>query len=205
MFYEAHDPRFQRFVRSNTPVKRLATGFDRAEGPAWFGDAGCLLFLDMSNNRLKGWAPDGLTTYRQPSNCTNGRNRDPQVRLISCQHGTRSVTRTEYDGTITTVAEGNFGKRQNSPNDVEVKSDGSIWFTDPHCGITTDYEGFKGEEELQCNVYRVDSDGTLLGRMLIPEFVSNICSGGRAKYQMFIAATTSLSSVILNRKGAQWQ
>lgn len=204
MFYEAHDPRFQRFVRSNAPVKRLATGFDRAKGPAWFGDAGCLLFSDIPNNRIMGWAPEGRTAYRQPSNYTNDHTRDRQGRLTSCQHGTRSVTRTEYDGTITTLADGYLGKRLNSPNDVVVKSDDSIWFTDPHYAIMSDCEGLKGEEELPCNVYRVDHDGTLLGSILIPEIVSNFCFGGRAKRQMFITATTSLYSVILNCKGAQW-
>jgi gluconolactonase len=213
--------------------------------------------------------------------------------LISCEHGTRRVTRTEHDGEITVIADSYNGKRLNSPNDVVVRSDGSIWFTDPHYGIMTDYEGYKAEQELPCQVYRVDatsraikavvtdfacpnglafspderrlyisdtgrmfgndpahmrvfdvddtgglsgggvfqavspgvadgmrvdtdgnlwssaadgvhcfdSVGTLLGKILVPETVSNICFGGRGKHRLFITATTSLYAVSLNRQG----
>lgn len=293
-FYDAVDPRFASFVMFNAPLKKLASGFDWAEGPVWFGDAGCLLFSDIPNNRILRWTPaDGITTYRAPSNYTNGHTRDREGRLVSCEHGLRRVTRTEYDGSITVIADSFQGKPLNSPNDVVVKSDGSIWFTDPHYGIGTNYEGFKAEQELPCHVYRVDPqggitavatdfmcpnglafspdesrlyiadtgrmfhgdpqhirvfdvrgdrlsggrvfhvinpgcadgirvdtdgnvwssagdgvhclspDGELLGKILVPEIVSNICFGGRAKHQLFITATTGLYSVILNRQGVQ--
>jgi gluconolactonase len=293
-FFEIHDPLFGSYVMGNAPVKRLATGFDWAEGPVWFGDQNCLLFSDIPNNRIMRWSEEGLTTFRNPANYTNGHTRDRQGRLVSCEHGGRRVTRTEWDGQITVLADGYQGKRFNSPNDVIVASDGAIWFTDPHYGIMTDYEGFKAPEELPCSVYRIAPDGTveavitdmacpnglafspdesrlyvadtgrmfsadpqhikvfdmvggrpvngrifhtinpgcadgirvdsdgnlwssaadgvhcigpdgrLLGKILVPEIVSNICFGGRAKHRLFITATTSLYSVILNRRGVQW-
>jgi gluconolactonase len=293
-FSETIDPRFGQFVLGNAPLKQLATGFDWVEGPVWFGDAGCLLFSDIPNNRILRYTPGvGVTTFRQPSNYANGHTRDRMGRLVSCEHGTRRVTRTEWNGNITVIADSYNGKRLNSPNDVVVHSDGSIWFTDPHYGIMTNYEGFAGEQELPCNVYRVDPDGTiqavatdfncpnglafspdetclyiadtgrmfsqdpqhirsfavngaaltggdifhavnpgasdgfrcdtdgnvwtsaadgvhcitpegdLIGKILVPELVSNICFGGRAKHQLYITATTSLYAITLNRHGAQ--
>ena len=293
-FFEVIDPRFGQFVMGNAPVKRIASGFDWVEGPVWFGDAGALLFSDIPNNRILRWTPEGVTTFRAPSNYANGHTRDRQGRLVSCEHGTRRVTRTEWDGSITVIADSFDGKRLNSPNDVIVASDGAIWFTDPHYGIKTDYEGYRAEQELPCQVYRVDPsgrieavitdmacpnglafspdeqvlyvadtgrmfgsdpqhimafemvngrptkggvfhtiapgcadgirvdsdgnlwssaadgvhciapDGSLMGKILVPELVSNLCFGGRAKHQLFITATTSVYSVILNRKGMQW-
>ncbi|MBM7069770.1 SMP-30/gluconolactonase/LRE family protein [Actibacterium sp. 188UL27-1] len=293
-FFEVVDPAFGGFVMGNAPVKQLATGFDWTEGPVWFGDANCLLFSDIPNNRIMRWTPGaGISTYRAPSNYANGHTRDREGRLISCEHGMRRVTRTELDGSITVIADSFDGKRLNSPNDVVVKSDGSIWFTDPHYGIMTNYEGFQSEQELPCNMYRVGPDGQmtvvvddancpnglafspdesrlyvvdtgrmftddpqhirvfdvqvdhltggdvfhiinpgcadgirvdtdgnlwssaadgvhciapdghLMGKILVPELVSNICFGGRAKHQLFITATTSVYSVILNREGVQ--
>ncbi|SEM90801.1 gluconolactonase [Pseudorhodobacter antarcticus] len=293
-FYDAIDPRFGKYVLFNAPLKQVATGFDWVEGPVWFGDAGCLLFSDIPNNRILRYTPGaGVTTYRAPSNYANGHTRDRMGRLVSCEHGTRRVTRTEWDGSITIIADRFDGKRLNSPNDVVVHSDGSIWFTDPHYGIMTNYEGFAGTQDLPCNVYRVDPDGTIaavatdfncpnglafspdetrlyiadtgrmfsqdaqhirafgvtgatlsggavfhsvtpgaadglrcdtdgniwtsagdgvhcisaqgdmLGKILVPEIVSNICFGGRAKHQLYITATTSLYTITLNRSGAQ--
>ncbi|GAB5510768.1 MAG: SMP-30/gluconolactonase/LRE family protein [Hyphomicrobiales bacterium] len=295
-FYEVLDPAFGRFVLGNAPIKQLATGFDWVEGPVWFGDAGCLLFSDIPNNRILRWTPEtGVSTYRAPSNYANGHTRDRQGRLISCEHGTRRVTRTEHDGSITVIADSFDGKQLNSPNDVVVKSDGTIWFSDPHYGIMTNYEGFAGEQELPCGVYRVDPEtgamdvmiddmncpnglafssdesllyvadtgrmfsqdaqhmrvydcaadgalsggrhfhtiepgaadgirldqdgniwssaadgvhcispsGTLMGKILVPELVSNICFGGRAKHELYITATTSIYRVTLNRSGIQ--
>lgn len=158
-FFDIIDPAFRRFVLGNAPVKRLATGFDWVEGPVWFGDHGCLLFSDIPNNRILRWSPEGIATFRAPSNYANGHTRDRQGRLVSCEHGTRRVTRTEWDGSVTVIADGYQGKRLNSPNDVIVASDGAIWFTDPHYGIMTDYEGFRAEQELPCHVYRVDPSG----------------------------------------------
>ncbi|OAP36506.1 gluconolactonase [Sinorhizobium glycinis] len=294
-FFEAVDAGFKSFVMGNAPVKQIATGFDWVEGPVWFGDAGCLLFSDIPNNRILRWLPGvGISTFRSPSNYANGHTRDREGRLISCEHGTRRVTRTELDGSITVIADSYQGRRLNSPNDVVVTTDGSIWFSDPHYGIMTDYEGFRAEQELPCNVYRVrpsgsieavltdfncpnglafspdesrlyvadtgrmfssdpqhirvfgvgadgalsggevfhtiapgaadglrvDSDGNLwssaadgvhciapdghlMGKILVPEVVSNLCFGGRAKHQLFITATTSVYAITLNRKGVQ--
>ena len=295
-FHEARSPDFASYVLGNAPVKQLATGFDWVEGPVWFGDAGCLLFSDIPNDRIMRWTPgSGVTTFRQPSNYSNGHTRDREGRLVSCEHGTRRVTRTEHDGKITVIADCFEGKRLNSPNDVVVKSDGTIWFTDPHYGIMTDYEGYAAEQELSCNLYRVDPatghldamvtdancpnglafspdesrlymadtgrmfsddpqhirvfdvgsgdrlaggdvfhvidpgcsdglridvdgnlwssaadgvhcispNGDLLGKILVPELVSNVCFGGRAKHQLYITATTSVYRVTLNRRGCQ--
>ena len=295
-FYEAIDPKFGSYVLGNAPLKQLATGFDWAEGPVWMGDANCLLFSDIPNNRIMRWSPDtGISIYREPVNFTNGHTRDHQGRLISCEHGGRRVSRTEHDGTITVIADNFEGKRFNSPNDVVVKSDGSIWFSDPHYGIMTNYEGYKSEPELPCQVYRVDPNsgkvtaivtdmncpnglafsldetklyvadtgrmfsddkqhmkvydiaddntasngaifhtiepgisdgfrldsegniwtsagdgvhcinpaGRLLGKILVPEVVSNVCFGGRAKHVLYITATTSIYKISLNAKGIQ--
>jgi gluconolactonase len=295
-FFEAFDPAFKHFVMGNAPVKRIAEGFSWVEGPVWFGDANCLLFSDIPSNRIMRWTPGlGTSVHREPSNFSNGHTRDREGRLISCEHGARRVTRTEHDGTITVIADSFGGKRLNSPNDVVVTSDGTIWFTDPHYGIMTNYEGFKSEQELPCNVYRVDarsgrldsvltdfncpnglafspderrlyvadtgrmfaadpthircfdvdSDfklsggaifhvidpgcadgirtdtdgnlwssaadgvhclspaGALLGKILVPELVSNLCFGGRGKHQLFITATTGIYTISLNREGAQ--
>lgn len=293
-FFEIIDPAFGRYVMGNAPVKQLATGFDWVEGPVWFGDANCLLFSDIPNNRILRWTPDqGISTYRAPSNYANGHTRDLQGRLISCEHGRRRVTRTEHDGTITVLADQYNGKPLNSPNDVVVKSDGSIWFSDPHYGIMTNYEGFAAPQENPCVVYRITEagltvmvddlncpnglafspderrlyvadtgrmfssdkqsihvydcatdgslsggrpfhaiapgcadgirvdqdgniwssaadgvhciapDGHLMGKIFVPELVSNLCFGGRAKHELYITATTSLYRVSLNRKGAQ--
>lgn len=293
-FFEAIDPAFERYVLGNAPVKQLATGFDWVEGPVWFGDANCLLFSDIPNNRIMRWSPDtGISTYRAPSNFANGHTRDRQGRLVSCEHGTRRVTRTETDGQITVIADEYGGKPLNSPNDVIVKSDGTIWFSDPHYGIITHYEGHKASQENPCVIYcfdpktgtltpvitdmkcpnglafspdesllyvadtgrmfkndpkhmraypvspdntvgagahfhtitpgasdgfRVDVQGniwssaadgvhciaptgTLLGKILVPELVSNVCFGGRAKHQLYITATTSIYRISLATNG----
>lgn len=297
-FFEVLDKSFGSYVLGNAPVKQIATGFDWVEGPVWFGDANCLLFSDIPNNRIMRWIPGvGTSIYREPSNYANGHTRDRQGRLISCEHGMRRVTRTAADGSVTIIADSFEGKRLNSPNDVVVKSDGTIWFTDPHYGIKTNYEGFKSEQELPCQVYRVDpakgtidvvltdfagpnglafspdedklyvadtgvifdekaerhirvfdvdadnrlsggdvfhtisegfadgfrfdSDGNLwssaadgvhcinpagvlIGKILVPELVSNVCFGGRSKHQLFITASTSVYMISLNRQGVQW-
>ena len=295
--FETLDPTFGRYMLGNAPVKQLATGFDWVEGPVWFGDAGCLLFSDIPNDRILRWTPGvGITTYRAPSNYANGHTRDRQGRLISCEHGTRRVTQTEPDGSITVIADAFGGRPLNSPNDVVVKSDGTIWFSDPHYGIMSDYEGFAAPQENPCVVYRADPatgaldvmiadmqcpnglafspdesllyvadtgrmhsddprhirvyrigddgrprdgrvfhsiapgcadgirvdsdgnlwssaadgvhciapDGQLMGRIKVPELVSNLCFGGRAKHELYITATTSLYRVTLNRRGVQW-
>jgi len=293
-FFEAEEPEFSTFVLGNAPLKKLAGGFDWVEGPVWFGDHDCLLFSDIPNNRMLRWSATlGITTFREPSNFANGNTRDREGRLVTCEHGTRRVTRTEHDGSITVIADSYEGKRLNSPNDVVVTSDGAIWFTDPHYGIGSDYEGTRSEQELPCNVYRVDPqsghvravltdfncpnglafspderrlyvadtgrmftddprhirvfdvaadwtltggdvfhiispgcadgmrvdaagnlwssagdgvhciapDGRRLGKILVPETVSNICFGGRHRHRLFITATTSIYAVSLAIRG----
>lgn len=292
-FFEIVDPVFSTYVLGNAPLKEIASGFDWVEGPVWFGDLNCLIFSDIPNDKMYRWIPGvGTSVFRAPSNFSNGNTRDRQGRLVSCEHGGRRVTRTEYNGAITVIADHYQGKRLNSPNDVIVASDGAIWFSDPHYGISMDYEGQKSEQELPCNLYRVDPkgeinavltdfncpnglafspdekrlyvadtgrmfsddprhirvfdvgenwslkggdvfhtispgcadgmrvdsegnlwssaadgvhclapDGRLLGKILVPQTVSNVCFGGRNGHVLFITASTSVYSVALNRRG----
>jgi gluconolactonase len=155
---EVLDPSFAQYRLFSAAVERLATGFRWAEGPVWFGDARCLLWSDIPNNRIMRWDEEtgGVTTFRKPSDFANGNTRDREGRLVTCEHGGRRVTRTEYDGAVTVLMDRFEGKRLNSPNDVVVKSDGSIWFTDPVFGILGNYEGVQAEPELGQNVYRID-------------------------------------------------
>lgn len=152
------DKRFDKYRVMLTHVERLATGTLWGEGPVWFGDARCLLWSDVPNSRMLRWDEEtGATSvFRKPSNNSNGNTRDRQGRLLTCEHLTRRVTRTEYDGSITVICDSFEDKRLNSPNDIVVKSDGSIWFTDPRFGILSHYEGEMAEPELPMNVYRVD-------------------------------------------------
>lgn len=158
-----HHPSFEKYRIVLAGVERLATGFRWTEGPVWFGDGRYLLFSDLPNNRIMKWdETTGETSeFRRPSDFTNGNTRDRQGRLVSCEHGTRRVTRTEYDGTITVLADSYDGKPLNSPNDVVVKSDGSVWFTDPAFGLLSDYEGYRADPELPTNIYRISPDGEL--------------------------------------------
>ncbi|MBV1796050.1 SMP-30/gluconolactonase/LRE family protein [Siccirubricoccus sp. G192] len=152
------DPSFNRYRLLLAAVERLGTGCRWSEGPAWFGDQRCLIWSDIPNNRQMRYdeATNRVSVFRQPSNNSNGNTRDRQGRLISCEHLTRRVTRTEYDGSITVIADRFDGKRLNAPNDVVVKSDDSIWFTDPPFGILGFYEGEMAQPELPTNLYRVD-------------------------------------------------
>ena len=161
--HEILDPRFLSMVLPNAPLEKLADGFRWLEGPVWFADMQCLLFSDIPNNRIMRWtASGGVSVFRQPSRFANGHTRDREGRLIGCLHGGRALVRTELDGSITTLADRFEGKRLNSPNDVVVKSDGTIWFSDPTYGITRDYEGEKQASELRPNLYRFDPrDGRL--------------------------------------------
>jgi len=148
-------------VLPNAPLEKLADGFRWLEGPVWFADHEFLLLSDIPNNRILRRSEAGISTFRQPSGFANGNTRDRQGRLISCSHQGRCIVRTELNGRVTVLADHYQGKRLNAPNDVVVKGDGSIWFTDPHYGINTDYEGGKQISELSANVYRLDADGTL--------------------------------------------
>jgi len=155
---EVLDPRFLKYRIGNAAVERLATGFRFTEGPVWFGDLRCLLFSDIPENRMLRWDEEtgAVATFRRPSGYANGNTRDRQGRLVTCEHGTRRVSRTEHDGGVTVLIERFDGRRLNSPNDVVVKSDDSIWFTDPDFGITSDYEGRIAPSEISTNVYRLD-------------------------------------------------
>lgn len=154
----ALDDAFRGYMVSSAKVEQIATGCRWAEGPVWFGDMRMLLWSDIPNNAVMRWDEQTGETavFRKPANNANGHARDRQGRLISCEHDTRCITRTEYDGTITVLADSFDGKPLNSPNDLAVKSDGSIWFTDPPFGITGFYEGHKAEPQLPQNVYRLD-------------------------------------------------
>jgi gluconolactonase len=160
-FYEVFDPRFGRLINGNAHVERLFTGCKWAEGPAWFGGGRYLIWSDIPNNRMLRYdeADGHVSVFRSPAGNSNGNSVDRQGRLVSCEHGNRRVSRTEHDGTVITLADRWRGKRLNSPNDLVVKSDGSVWFTDPSYGIETDYEGNRSEPEIEgCNVYRIDPD-----------------------------------------------
>ncbi|MFD1880243.1 SMP-30/gluconolactonase/LRE family protein [Paracoccus pacificus] len=296
--YEMRDPRFARLIHRDAGLRRIATGFEWVEGPVWFPAFRMLLFSDIPSQRMMRWTPDGTcAVFRDPSGYSNGNTRDPQGRLLTCQHGTRSVTRTEADGTVVTLASESGGKRLNSPNDLVVKSDGSIWFTDPTYGIDSDLEGYAARpEQPGSHVYRIppgggkavpvitgfvqpnglafspdesllyvaesggshdssappvirvfpvvgDSlgperefariedgrpdgircdangnlwssardgvsvfapDGTLLGKILVPETVSNLCFGGERGIRLFITATTSVYMIAVNARAAGW-
>lgn len=155
---EAVDPRFSKYKVINAAVERLYTGTRWAEGPVWFGDGRYLLFSDIPNNRMLRWLEETgeVSVFRSPSNYSNGNSRDRQGRLLTCEHDTRRLTRTEHDGTITVLLDRFQSKPLNAPNDLAVHSDGAIWFTDPGYGIMSNYEGHKAAFELPANVYRLD-------------------------------------------------
>jgi len=152
------DPRFTPLVLGNAAVEMIATGCRFTEGPVWFGDLRCLLWSDIPNDRMMKWEEETGTVslFRKPSHYANGNTRDRQGRLITCEMDTQRLTLTEYDGTITVLAETFDGKKLTGPNDVLVKSDGSIWFSDNGAGIRGNYLGHKATAELPYRVYRVD-------------------------------------------------
>jgi gluconolactonase len=296
--FEVIDPEFAGCFVGHARLDRLWTGCRWAEGPAWFGGGRYLIWSDLPNDRLLRWdETDGsVSVFRHPSGYANGNTVDGQGRLITCEHQHRRITRTEHDGRITVLADRFDGKRLNSPNDVVVKSDGSIWFTDPDYGIIADYEGARAaREQSGCHVYRIDpqngsvtqvandfhhpnglafspderwlyiadsgftedpaaprhirrfavsdagnslsggealmtctagffdgfrvdqagrlwtssaegvhcyrADGQLLGKVHVPEMVSNVCFGGAQRNRLFICGTTSLYAIYLKING----
>src|SRR3954468_5366868 len=189
--FQVIDPRFNRLVVSSARLEELHTGCRWAEGPVWFPAHDTLIFSDIPNQRMLRYvANGGVTVFRQPSNFANGNTMDLMGRLVSCEHGGRRVTRTEHDGSLTVLAESYQGKRLNSPNDVVVKSDGTIWFTDPSYGIDTDYEGYRAESEIGgCHVYRVDPSGGAC-HIVADDFVRpNGLAFSADERQLFIADT----------------
>jgi len=301
---EIVNPRFAKYKVNSAAVERLYTGTRWAEGPVWFGDGRYLLFSDIPNNRMLRWLEDSgeVTVFRNPSNYSNGNFRDREGRLLTCEHDSRRVTRTEHDGTITVLMDSYQNKKLNAPNDIVTHSDGAIWFTDPGYGIMSNYEGHKANFELPAVVYRLNPktreatvvatdmdkpnglcfspdekllyivdtgvpkhandphqirvydvvdgvllkngrmfvnmapgnsdgircdvdgnvwsaagwgdehyngvhvfapDGTLIGKIHLPETCANLCFGGAKKNRLFMAASQSLYAVYVGTEGAQ--
>jgi gluconolactonase len=292
------DARFAAIVLGNTPVQRIAGDCLFTEGPVWFGDGRYLLWSDIPNDRIMRWEEEtgAISVFRKPSNYANGNTRDRQGRLITCEHDSQHLTRTEYDGAITVLAESFDGKRLTGPNDVVVKSDGSIWFSDNGAGTRGNYLGHTLPRELPFRVYRIDPatgaitvavgdmqrpnglcfspdekllyvvdtpggdktvhvydivedgtkavngrvffnqmpgyadgircdtqgnvwcgfsggegedgvavyapDGTLIGRILLPERCANVCFGGRKRNRLFMAASQSVYACYVEAQGA---
>lgn len=155
---EVIDKRFRHYRLASASIERIWTGGRWAEGPVWFGDLRSLVWSDIPNDRMMRWSEETgqVSVFRQPANHSNGNTRDRQGRLVTCEHRSRRVTRTEIDGRITVLADAYDGKRLNSPNDVVVHPDGGVWFTDPDYGSLGEYEGDKGAVELPTRVYRLD-------------------------------------------------
>lgn len=165
------DERFSQLVHPMSRLEPIAENFTWTEGPVWFGDRNCLLFSDIPSQRIMRWSEaEGLSVFRAHSGFNNGNTRDRQGRLVGCRHGNRDVVRTEYDGSLTVLADRYEGRRLNSPNDVIVASDGAVWFTDPTYGIISSFEGVRAEPEQRTrNVYRLSPEGTL--RAMVTDFV----------------------------------
>jgi gluconolactonase len=288
--FEVMDDRF-KVCRGDSRIERLYDGCRWAEGPVYVPAGRYVVWSDIPNDRMLRWdeTTGNVGVFRQPSGYSNGNTLDRQGRLVTCEHGNRRVSRTEHNGSITTIADRFEGKQLNSPNDVVVRSDDSIWFTDPAYGIDDDYEGHKAISEIgACNVYRADPatgavtvvaddferpnglafsldesriyiadtrrnhirvfpvddsgrlgpgelfaectaghfdgfrlddagrvwagvgdgihcfdpDGTLIGKLHLPEDVANLTFGGPQRNRLFITATTSLYSIRINVNGA---
>ena len=163
MTIEKVDPNFNRIVSPDAKVEPIADGFDFTEGPVWNRREGCLYFSDIPKGRIHRWSPsDGLSILREPSFKSNGLTLDAEGRLVACEHVGRRISRTEADGTVVALATNHQGNRLNSPNDLVVKSDGSIYFTDPAFGLMNDRIGALAPKELDVNgVWRIGTDGSL--------------------------------------------
>jgi gluconolactonase len=192
--YEIIDPKFNAYIVGNALLEKLGEGFRWAEGPAWFGDMNMLVFSDVPGDRMLRWSEaGGVEVFRQPSGFANGNTRDRQGRLVTCSHLGRCIQRTEYDGRIVVLADSFEGKRLNSPNDLVVKSDGTIWFSDPIYGIAGDYQGARASQELPCNVYRLDPGSGALTVVTDVFKAPNGLAFGPGERQLYIAETGEAS------------
>ena len=201
------DTRFQHLVVPMAAIERIATGFRFTEGPAYYGDGRYLLFSDIPNDALLRWdeITGAVATLRNPAGHPDGNTRDRQGRLITCELGSRTLTRTEHDGTVTVLASSFQNTRLTGPNDVVVKSDGSIWFSDNGAGIRVDTEGnvwaaFSGGEG-EDGVAVFAPDRTLIGRILLPERCANLCFGGRKRNRLFMTASQSVYALYVEAIG----
>jgi gluconolactonase len=188
------DPEFAKYRVMLASVERLYTGCRWSEGPVWFGDGRYLLWSDIPNNRILKWEEETgtVSAFRKPSNNANGNTRDRTGRLVTCEHDTRRVTRTEPDGSITVLADSYNGHKLNSPNDVVVSRDGSIWFTDPTFGILGYYEGHKDESENKPAVYRIDGKTGKLGMMTDEVDGPNGLAFSPDEKQLYIVASRAM-------------
>jgi gluconolactonase len=180
---------FRRIVSEGVKVERLGTGFQFTEGPVWNVKGEHLLFSDLFAGRIMKWTPkDGISEFRAPSGESNGLTLDRRGRLIACEHANRRVSRTEEDGAIVTIASHYKGKRLNSPNDVVVKSDGSVYFTDPPYGLSPAFGAFRGQELPFYGVYRLLPDSDHLD-LLIDDSVPNGLAFSPDESLLYIADT----------------
>ena len=189
---ESYDKRFNGLVNPNARLDRLYTGCRWAEGPAYFAAGRYLIWSDIPNDRIMRYdETDGsVSVFRSPAGNTNGHTVDRQGRLVSCEHGGRRVSRTEHDGKIVTLADRFDGKRLNSPNDVVVKSDNSIWFTDPTYGIDSDYEGNQAVSEIgRSNVYRTDPATGAVTAVVTDMVKPNGIAFSRDESQLYVVDT----------------
>jgi gluconolactonase len=195
---EAFDPRFKKYIVGTTEVRRLWTGAEWTEGPVYFGDMHSVIFSDVPNNRLMRYdeVTGQTTVFRYPSNEANGNTRDHLGRLVTCEQRTRRITRTEYDGTITVLADSYGDKKLNSPNGLVVKSDGTVWFTDPTYGIGGDHEGWRATSELPGSVYCYDPRGGSLTAMATDYKQPNAICFSPDEKKLYVSETAGPPSYI---------
>ncbi len=191
-WFEVIDPRFKSLVFENVHVEKLWTGARWTEGPAYVPAGRYLLFSDIPNDRVLRYDEicGEVTLFSECQGFQNGRTLDREGRIVSCEHGGRRVSRIEHDGSVSVLCASYEGKRLNSPNDVVVKSDGSIWFTDPTYGIDSDYEGHCAESEIGAsNVYRIDPATDNVSAVALDFAKPNGLAFNRDETQLFVSDT----------------
>ena len=198
-YVQVLDPAFNKYRLGLASVEKIAGGCRWNEGPVYFGDARCLLWSDIPNNRIMRWDEETgrVSVFRKPSNNANGNTRDRQGRLVTCEHDTRRVTRTEYDGTVTVLADRFDGKPLNSPNDIVVKSDDAVWFSDPPFGILGNYEGHTATPELPTHVYRLDPRTRQLAPVTAGDFRPNGLAFSPDESKLYVVNATATPREIL--------